>query len=139
TLGVNADTENKWLCVEEDKRYQDFIVIGRSSRYQNPHISYSFLNKYEKLLFVGVESEYKEILHVIPHIKWRQVRDFKELAEIIAGCRFFIGNQSFPFSLAEALKVNRILETSFETPNVIPRGNQGYDFFLQDHLEWLVE
>jgi hypothetical protein len=37
------------------------------------------------------------------------------------------------------LKVPRILEISFEVINVIPEGENGYDFFFQEHFESLVE
>ena len=42
-----------------------------------------------------------------------------DLAQTIAGCKFFIGNQSFSFAVAEAIKVKRVLEVCYETPNVI--------------------
>ncbi|MGI4804561.1 MAG: hypothetical protein ACRYFL_07310 [Janthinobacterium lividum] len=49
------------------------------------------------------------------------------------------GNQSFPYSLAEGLKVPRILETYYSAPNVIPEGKNGHDFYFQKHFEFLVE
>ena len=74
----------------------------------------------------------------IPHLKWIQVNDFLELAGIIAGCKLFIGNQSFPFSIAEGLKVPRILEVYYKAANVIPEGENAHDFYFQEHLEELV-
>ncbi|MEK7224455.1 MAG: hypothetical protein AAB221_02085, partial [Bacteroidota bacterium] len=58
--------------------------------------------------------------------------------QVIAGCKFFIGNQSFPFALAEALKVKRALELCFECPNVIPEGENAYDFVYQPQFEKIV-
>jgi hypothetical protein len=75
----------------------------------------------------------------IPHLKYRGVNDFLEFARIIAGCKFFIGNQSFPYAVAEALKVNRALEVCFECPNVIPEGPNGYDFCYQPQFEKIVK
>jgi hypothetical protein len=102
-------------------------------------IDYSFLSKYGHLVFVGVKTEYEAMLKVIPGLQWKQVADFLELAEIIAGCKLFIGNQSFPYALAESLKVKRLLEVFYQIPNVIPEGDDGYDFCFQKHLEWLVK
>jgi len=136
--GVNPTLWKKWLIVEPDNRYNNTIIIARSERYRNPLIDHSFLNKYDNLVFVGVESEYNDIVKTLPKIKWMQVDDFLQMAKMIAGCKFFIGNQSFPFSIAEALKIPRILEVSFDVINVIPEGENGYDFFFQDHFEWLV-
>lgn len=137
--GVNPVLWTPWIKVEPNKQYADTIVMARSERYRNFTINYKFLNNYEKIVFIGVESEYKDIKKTLPNIKWVQVNNFMEMAQIIAGSKFFIGNQSFPFSIAESLKVPRILETSFEVINVIPEGENGYDFFFQEHLQSLVE
>jgi len=139
TSGVNADLSLPWLKVKPDQSFSGDIVLARSSRYNNALIDYSFLSKYKNLVFVGVESEYKEMKQSIPDLKWRQVKNFLELAEVIAGCRLFIGNQSFPYSIAEALKTPRLLEVFYQAPNVMPSGPGGYDFCFQRHFEWLVE
>jgi hypothetical protein len=136
--GVNPVLWKSWLTVEPDKSYANTIVMARSERYRNYTVNYKFMNKYPDIAFIGVESEYNDIKKTLPHIRWVQVNDFMEMARIIAGAKFFMGNQSFPYSIAEGLKVPRILETSFEVINVVPEGNDGYDFFFQEHLESLV-
>ena len=136
--GVTPRLEKKWLDVEPDKSYGDKIVVARSARYHNSLINHKFLSKYD-VVFLGVKSEYDAIKKTIPNIQWVQVDDFLQMAQIIAGCKLFIGNQSFPFSIAEGLKVPRILEVCFEVINVVPEGDGGYDFFFQDHFEALVE
>ncbi|MCD0487101.1 hypothetical protein LPB86_02595 [Pedobacter sp. MC2016-14] len=139
TTGILPEVATPWLKATPSQNFSDKIVIARSQRYRNPHIDYNFLNKYKNLCFIGVKSEYEEIVQCIPKIEFVEVSNFLQMAEIIAGAAFFIGNQSFPFSIAEALKVPRILETSFEAPNVIPDGDNGFDFLLQEHFEWHVE
>ncbi|CAG5016756.1 hypothetical protein DYBT9275_05629 [Dyadobacter sp. CECT 9275] len=136
--GVNPVLWKPWLTVEPDTTYADTIVMARSERYRNYTINYKFLIQYPDIAFIGVESEFKDIRKTIPGIRWIQVSDFMQMARIIAGAKFFIGNQSFPYSVAEGLKVPRILETAFEVINVVPEGDNGYDFFFQEHLESLV-
>jgi hypothetical protein len=136
--GVSPDLWKQWLFVEPDKSFADSIVIARSGRYQNKYIDYSFLNKFNNLKFIGVESEYNDIKQFIPGIEWVQMADFVQMARTIAGCKFFIGNQSFPYSIAEALKIPRILEVAYDVINVVPEGEGGNDFFFQEHFEWLV-
>ena len=136
--GVNPVLWKAWLSVEPDLSYANTIVMARSERYRNFTVKYGFMKEYKDIAFIGVESEYKDIKKTIPHIRWAQVDNFYDMARIIAGAKFFIGNQSFPFSIAEGLKVPRILETSFEVINVVPEGENGYDFFFQEHLESLV-
>jgi hypothetical protein len=137
--GVSPDLYTNWLTVKPDTTYAESIVIARSGRYQNRSIDYAFLNKYSNLQFIGIESEYLEMKKMVPGLLWLQVADFLQLAQIVAGAKLFMGNQSFPFSIAEGLKATRILEVSFEVINVIPEGPGGHDFFFQEHLEWLVE
>ncbi|GAA4334350.1 hypothetical protein GCM10023149_41660 [Mucilaginibacter gynuensis] len=137
--GINAELWQQWLFVEPDTTFADTIIIARSERYRSRAADYTFLSNYKNIKFIGVKSEYDDIKQFIPHIQWIEMKDFLQMAQTIAGCKFFIGNQSFPFSVAEALKVPRILEVSFDVINVVPEGGNGYDFLFQDHFETLVE
>ncbi|RYY87711.1 MAG: hypothetical protein EOO15_11125 [Chitinophagaceae bacterium] len=136
--GINADLGQPWLAAEPDTSLEKTIVLARSSRYHMQGITYHFLNDYEDLVFVGVPEEYEAMKRVLPKLQFRPVANFLELAQIIAGCRFFIGNQSFPFSIAEGLKVPRLLEVDINVPNVIVEGPNGYDFCFQEPFERLV-
>jgi hypothetical protein len=138
TTGVTANVSEPWLFVKPDTTYANSIVVARSQRYNNPIINHSFLAKYPNVVFLGVKAEYENMKKLVPNIKWVQVKNFLEMAQIIAGSKFFIGNQSFPFSLAEALKVPRILETYHAAPNVVVEGPNGYDFYFQSHFEAIV-
>ncbi len=138
TFGVTADLGKPWLFIQPDNRFKNNIVIARSSRYHAPGISYSFLSNYNNLIFVGVPEEYEAMKKEIPNLQYHPVADFAELATVIAGCQLFIGNQSFPFSLAEALKVPRILEVYYQCPNVVPEGPHAYDFCYQPQFEKIV-
>lgn len=138
-FAINADLGKPWLFVEPDNNWNDYIVIARSQRYQVPSISYAFLKKYDKKIFVGVEAEWNEMAQMLPGIEYYPVKDFLGLAKVIAGSRLFIGNQSFPFSIAEGLKTQRLLEVYHLSPNVNVEGPQGYDFCYQPQFEKLVE
>lgn len=138
TSGINADLSSPWLHVKPNMSFSGHIVLARSSRYNNALIDFSFLSGYDNLVFVGVESEYESMKQFVPGLQFRRVSNFLTLAQIIAGCRLFIGNQSFPYSVAEGLKTPRLLETFYQIPNVMPSGPGGYDFYFQRHFEWLV-
>lgn len=117
------------------------ILINRTGRWRNDHIHYWFLREYqEHLMFVGLPEEHeafcKEWELSIPKL---DVVDFLDLAIAIRSCRYFIGNQSLCFALAEAMKVPRLLEVCRYAPNVIPSGAGGYDFLHQFALEWFVK
>lgn len=137
--GITADLGKPWLTVTPDLSFKNEIVIARSFRYRAPGISYDFLQAYPGITFVGLKEEYEDMKKAIPALKHRPIADFLEFAQIIAGCRFFIGNQSFPFAVAEGLKVKRALELCFECPNVIPEGKDAYDFCYQPQFEKIVK
>jgi len=138
-FAVNADLSIPWLEAPDNLSYQDSIVIARSHRYRNPGIDFSFLKKYSNLVFLGLPEEYADIKKMLPSITHAPVNDFLEMASIIKSCKLFIGNQSFPFSIAEALKVKRVLEVCYYCPNVSVEGINGYDFCYQPQFEKIVE
>jgi hypothetical protein len=138
-FGIHFDLSEPWLEALPDTSTKDCILLARSSRYHGYKVDYSILKKYPKIHFIGIEEEYNEMKLMLPHLEYRPVRDFLEMASLIAGAKLFIGNQSFPFSLAEALKVNRLLEVSMYTPDVSVNGKNGYEFYYQQHFASLVK
>lgn len=117
------------------------IIINRTSRYRNDGIHYWFLKEHQdKVIFAGLPDEHtafcKEWELDIPLLK---VNNFKELARAFRCCRFFLGNQSMCFAIAEAMKIPRILEICPYAPNVIPCGPNGYDFLHQFALDYLFK
>ncbi|MCK9402850.1 MAG: hypothetical protein M0Q26_05575 [Chitinophagaceae bacterium] len=138
TYGISCDLGKPWLQVIPNERYTNAIVIARSSRYHTPKIDYGFLKKYPTLFFVGMPDEFDDMKKQIPNLVYQPVTNFLELASVIAGSKLFIGNQSFPFSLAEALKVRRVLEVFPQCPNVLVEGANAYDFCYQPQFEKIV-
>ncbi len=138
-FATNWPVHKPWLMVQPNMQYANAIIVARSQRYRAPGIDHSFLAKYPHVYFVGVDAEYADMVIMVPNIMQIKVNNFLELAQVIGGCKLFIGNQSFPFALAEAMKVNRLLEIYFQSPNVSVSGPNGYDFCFQPQFELLVE
>lgn len=137
-----CNLSERWIQLDERVRllHKGVILVNRSSRYHNPQISYKFLEKYkDRVIFIGLDDEWKSFCSNFFEVRHYKVKDFYELAVLINSCKFFVGNQSFCFSLAEALKVPRILELFATLPNVIPHGNHAYDFYRQEAFEFYVE
>ena len=111
------DSADPWMEVEE--KLQAPYVVCRTPRYitddhQSRYRHRELANKYDLSrngIFVGTEEEhynYQTATGIsIHHYK---VKNFLELAQVIAGCIRFIGNQTFAFSLAMALGKPAILE-----------------------------
>ena len=137
--GVFANLSEKYLDVNNHEKFKDYIVIMRSLRRQNKNIDYSFLNSYKNIIFIGLEKEFQSLKSSINKLEFYDSKDFLELAEIIKNSKFFIGNLSFGYALAEALKVPRLLESAPSFPLVYPNGLKAYDFYFQNHFEELVK
>ncbi len=135
--GVHANLNEKYINVENHKNFHDKIVITRNLSRKNYLINYKFLNEYNDLLFLGLEDEYLDLKNEIPNLKFYDCKDFLEMAMIIKNSKIFIGNLSFGFALAEAMKVPRLLESGPNFPLVYPNGNNGFDFYFQEHFEKL--
>lgn len=132
-----CDLSKPWLEIEPDDSLEDTIVVNRTLRSRNESISYRFL-KDHKVAFVGHLDEYEAFMaeNELPDLLYCGTRNILELAIAIRSCKFFIGNQSLCFALAEAMKVPRILETCSYLPNVIPCAEKAYDVYFQSALEY---
>ena len=116
----------------------NYIIVNRTTRYNNFFIDYSVLDKYENVYFVGTEKEFKRLsIHndKITHLK---VSNALEMAQYIAGCKLFIGGQSLAFSIAEQLKVKRVLEQYIYAPNVIPQGGEWFTFHTDEQFKTIL-
>lgn len=134
--GVHADLYKPFLDTQEHDKIKNKIVISRSLRNKNTFIDYSFLNDFcDQLIFIGLKDEYLDLKKVIPELKHYDPLDFFEMSQIIKSSKFFLGNQSSPFAIAEGLKVPRLLENTYDVHDVEPTGGNCYDFFYQTHFE----
>lgn len=138
---LSCDLGEPWITVQPSGDFSDKIMINFTERYRNPNIQYFFLKDYEsKILFAGTTEE-----HEMFSERWKLniprliVNDFFELAQHLASCKLFLGNQSFCWNLAEAMKVPRILELSNIAPNCTSFGKNGYEFFHQMPVEYFVK
>mgnify|MGYP001246298628 CR=1 FL=1 len=137
--GHFPELSNNYLEVQPHTNYKNYIVIMRSLRRQNKLIDYSFLSNYKNLIFLGLENEYEQLKEKINNLEYYDSEDFLELAMIIKNSKVFIGNLSFGYALAEALKVPRLLESGPNFPLVYPNGEKAYDFYFQNHFENLFK
>lgn len=134
-----CDLSKAWLNIQPSEKYKDKIIINFTERYRNTMISYFFLKEYQQdLVFSGTEKEHKTFCELwgidVPRI---ELTNFLELAEYIKGCRFFMGNQSSGWNMANAMGVPRIVEMCQFAPNCQPFvGEYNYGFYHQDALEY---
>lgn len=120
-LALSNDNEsNPWLVVP-GKRSVMPVVVNRSHRYQNRKFRWDkALDKYRgNVVFVGMEDEYEAFCQEWGKVPFRPTANLLELAQVIAGAKLFIGNQSCSYAIAEALKIPAVLETCPNGSNTI--------------------
>ncbi len=137
--GCFPDLSKCYLEVPNHDKFKNYIVIMRSLRRQNRFLNYSFLNKYKNIVFIGLKNEYEDLKKCVGNLEFYNSKDFLELASIIKNSKLFIGNLSFGYAIAEAIKVPRMLESAPNFPLVYPNGPNAYDFYFQSHFEELVK
>ena len=113
------DIITPWLTVPEPKRVAKF-VISRTLRYRSNKVATipTWINLLQEhniaanAVFVGLPEEHKDFEELFNvKVPFYPVNDFLEMAEVIAGCDQFLGNQTFAYGLAQGLGKSTVLET----------------------------
>ena len=132
---VHTDLSTPYLFAEPHEFIKNKVVIMRNTRRKNYFTNYKFLKKYKNLLFIGLNDEYQDLKKEVSNLEFYNCKDFLEMAQIVRSSKFFLGNQSFGYTLAEGLKIPRLLEAYPDHPVVYPNGKNAYDFYFQEHFE----
>lgn len=133
-----CDLSKPWLDVEPIFSINRPIVINRTERCHNS-LRYDFMQSKYPVVFVGLQQEYQAFCKEFNWTpQWMPTTNILDLARVIKVARFFVGNQSLAYSLAEAMKVPRVLEICPALPNVIPSGENAYDVYFQHAMEYYV-
>ena len=105
-----------WL--EADAKKIAPIVINRTFRYRCPNGDTTWQTMLAAAdivkngVFVGNKDEHEDFVKSTGfNVQYYQVKDFKELADVIAGADLFMGNQSAAYAIAMGLGTSTVLET----------------------------
>jgi hypothetical protein len=135
--GIQVDLTQPYLEATEHEDMKNKIILHRTFRYRNNFINFKFLNDFDDIFFIGLKNEYLDLKKEIKNLNFYECRDYLDMANIIKSSKFFIGNSSIAFPMAEALKVPRLLEACPEFPIIQPSGKDAFDFYYQPHFEKL--
>lgn len=107
-----------WIDVKPLSHAPD-VIFSRSQRYHNPDFSWvRVYREYGKDAgFIGTKQEYDIFCSEIGQVPFIKTSDLLEVARYIAGSKLFVGNQSCPFAIAEAMKHPAILEWNVNSQN----------------------
>ena len=131
---IKFDLSKPWLNGIEPVHKAD-IIINRSPRYHGTLEWGRLRPLQDRCLFLGFKNEYEQFKKEtgLTDIPRYTTRSYIELAQIINGAKLFIGNQSFCFALAEAMKCPRVLEVCKNCPNCDPQSDNGF-IYLSDEI-----
>ena len=87
---------------------------------------------------MNADDEWEDFRRWVPKSERIVANNCLELSNYINSCKFFIGNQSMPFAIAEGLKKDRLLEICSFAPNVIPSGGKCNEFLTQQGFQNFV-
>jgi len=133
-FGAEFDLTGFWIDGVEGKFVAD-IVINRSQRYHGSLEWGQLKGREKRCVFVGFEEEWNEFVKETGlEVSFYKVESYLDLASVIAGSKLFVGNQSFCYSLAEAMKHPRVLEVCDECPNCQPQSSNGWIWLCSDLL-----
>ena len=139
---MSCDLSKAWIEVpnNDNETINKKVIINRTQRYTNAYINYYFLSHLqEDLIFLGTKNEYELFLNTYNlSIPLMVSDDFLELASEMKNTKGGLYNQSFLWHLADAMKLNRILELCVQFPNTFPTGANGYAFYHQSSLEYFT-
>ena len=98
------------LQTEADDRFKDKVILISTPRYQNPFVDLNVLEKFkDRLVFAGLPEEHTEFQKKYFQLEYFPASSMLEIARCMAGAKGVIGNQSGLYTIAECLKVPRIL------------------------------
>mgnify|MGYP006266564067 CR=1 FL=1 len=113
---VMEDYDTPWL--EADPIKVAPIVVSRTPRYRDPAADANWVemahkgNMAETAVFVGTPAEHEDFVNLTGvKVKHLIIKDFAELAGVVAGADLVCANQNFVYSLAMGLGRPAVLET----------------------------
>lgn len=113
--------DRQWIVVPQVIKPPKPIAIARSLSFHGCagfwQIAYPQVK--DQAYFVGTPSERQEFERLFGPIEYWPTADLLQLAQVLAGSKLFIGNQSCPYAIAEGLKMPCIQEVYPVTPNCI--------------------
>ncbi|MCB9254704.1 MAG: hypothetical protein H6617_08485 [Bdellovibrionaceae bacterium] len=123
--GLHVNPEEPWLSAPKNDSVKDTIVVSLTPRWRTypKHYWKTLLSGLAPVVFVGHPQESELDL---PGAEWVETSNHLELASLIAGARLFLGTVSFPYALAEAMKVLRAVEPCYRQLDAFPIGSGGY-------------
>ncbi len=108
-LPGKADLNVPWISGIQQKSIAE-IVISKTPRHSGK-LNWLGLKQYaSRSVFVGMEEEWQAFRGAYFDIEFYKVSSLLDFAQVVAGAKLYVGNQSFGLALADAMLVPRVAE-----------------------------
>lgn len=98
------------LKVEPNYRFKDKIIFSWTDRYLNLYMDYKYIQEFkDHLVFVGLRKEYEEFSEKYFEVQYLPCSSMLEIAQYMAGAHGVLGCPGGNYTIAECLKVPRIV------------------------------
>ena len=121
-LPGQVDSTVPWITGIPKKSVAD-IVVCRTIRHPGKFDWAGLKNYADRSVFIGLEEEWRAFCQSYFNIPFYRVEDLLEFAQVVAGAKLFVGNQSFGLALADAMSVPRVAELWEPSPNRMSLSN----------------
>ncbi|MGH9631260.1 MAG: hypothetical protein ACRD7E_23390, partial [Bryobacteraceae bacterium] len=109
-----------------DEEESPELVLSLTPRYRA--LTEEFVRElalyFDDTIILAVPEEWRAVSGMSGRI--RKCEDFLQMAQLLQRAQLFIGNPSLASAIAEALKVQRIVDLPVDLPNAFPLGPRGY-------------
>lgn len=133
------------IDVKPDHKFKDKILFVKSERYMSPFIDLNKLKEFQKhLVFIGLPKEHELFCKNYFDVDFYAPKNALDAAEKMKGAKGVLGNQTGLYSIAECLKVKRVMIACEMMPfknmiipgphNVIPQGGWCEDVSISEKL-----
>lgn len=114
TLFFDEEPELKygaWLSFDgKNDLFKDKVVIHRISDKVNNLVNWDYLTKNNECVFVGLSYWEYEAFPYRYNVPFHKYKTLSQLVAILNSAKFFVGNQTGPLSIANAMNVPRLGE-----------------------------
>jgi hypothetical protein len=130
-LGLPPQPHDRpWLTVPRPRRLAR-VLFHRSHRYHNCAFPWARIHEQygREAAVVGTPQEHRDFCAYLGPLPYVPTPTFLDLAEVIAGCELFVGNQSAPMAVALGLGQRLVQEVCLMIPNnLFERPNAAYGY-----------
>jgi hypothetical protein len=124
-LSGRVDLSTPWITGIAKESVAE-IVVSKTARRPGKLDWWALRDYADRSVFVGLEEEWQAFCKAYFEIAYHRTKDLLHFAQVVAGAKLFVGNQSFGLALADAMLIPRVAQLWEPSPNRLGSANTHY-------------